>query len=74
MLVVNGIRDVAERAIKAFVYAFLAIVGPADWLGLGFAGSTDLLEKAGLAGCIAGVGVIVNAALAWSSTKRAPVA
>jgi len=55
-------KDIAVRAVKTAVQAFIATlgVGLAGWLDV------DALQAAGLAAASAGVSVVMNALLSWS--------
>ena len=58
-------KDIGIRAAKTAVQVFLAAL-PANAL---LSTSLDVFQMAGLAGLSAGVAVIYNALLNWSSTR-----
>jgi uncharacterized protein YjeT (DUF2065 family) len=56
-------RDIAVRALKTLVQTFLSVATVQQVVG----GDVDALRAAGVAALAAGIAVVWNAALAWSS-------
>jgi hypothetical protein len=59
---VDGAKDLAIRAVKTAIQAFVGVVGA------NVAGWTDIsaLKAAGIAALAAGASVVINAILTWS--------